>query len=246
MRAYKDMEEAVKENIRDLLVRGITTETKSYQDKKLTGKDRFVKELIGVSFRIDKPLLKRKEALQYIFKDEADKIEKYCIQEVKDRVSGKQLNPGNSYKIRADMWNKFLEGNNKFSYTYSERYWNHDQLNTVIKTLKGDKGTRQAVLMVWDQNIDMDSKKVGGGNRIPCSLGYQFLIRNDRLYCIYNMRSNDFLGHHVIDLWCTAELMKWMVEKLKPTYKDLRIGSLIYQAGSLHAFQWDIKKFVVF
>ena len=64
MRAYKDMEEAVKENIRDLLVRGITTETKSYQDKKLSGEDRFVKELIGVSFRIDKPLLKRKEALQ--------------------------------------------------------------------------------------------------------------------------------------------------------------------------------------
>lgn len=62
MRAYKDMEEAVKENIRDLLVRGITTETKSYQDKKLSGQDRFVKELIGVSFRIDKPLLKRKRS----------------------------------------------------------------------------------------------------------------------------------------------------------------------------------------
>jgi thymidylate synthase len=144
------------------------------------------------------------------------------------------------------MWNKFLEGGKTFSYTYSERYWEHNQLATVIDTLKGDPGTRQAVLMVWDSNKDMVASKIGGGNRIPCSIGYQFLIRNDRLYCIYQMRSNDFLGHHVIDLWCTAELMKWMVGKLHSTYPKLKVGSLIYQAGSLHAFNWDLKKWVIF
>ena len=52
MRIYKTIREALDETARDLKVRGITTECKSYQDKKLDGDYRFVKELIGVDFKI--------------------------------------------------------------------------------------------------------------------------------------------------------------------------------------------------
>ena len=123
MRIYKTIKEALDETLRDLKVRGITTECKSYQDKKLSGDERFVKELIGVDFKIDKPLLGRDEAVRFVFKDDADRILKYCKQEISDRCSGEPLNPGNSYKIRADLWNNFLEGTGKFSYQYAERLW---------------------------------------------------------------------------------------------------------------------------
>ena len=41
MRIYKTLLPAVQEVYRDLLVRGITVECNSYQDKKLEGEDRF-------------------------------------------------------------------------------------------------------------------------------------------------------------------------------------------------------------
>jgi len=241
------MYDAVNETARDLKVRGISVECDSYQDKKLEGEDRFVKELIGVDFKIDHPLQMRDEAVKFIFKDEAEaeKIIKYCHQEIADRTSGEPLNPGNSYKIRPDMWTKFLEGD-KFSYQYAERLWTNDQFRTVINCLKNDAGTRQAVLSIWNPDKDMDAHKLGGGNRIPCSLFYQFLIRNGRLHCIYCMRSNDFLGHHVIDLYCASGLMEYIVNELKDTYPDLKVGSLTYMGSSLHAFHWDLKNFILF
>ncbi len=246
MRIYKTIKDALDETARDLKVRSITTECNSYQDKKLNGRDRFVKELIGVDFKIDKPTLNREDAVRYMFPDEADKIIKYCEQEIKDRCSGEPLNPGNSYKIRADMWSKFLEGTGKFSYQYAERLWTKDQFRNVINCLKNDAGTRQAVLSIWNPSLDMDANKLGGGNRIPCSLNYQFLIRNDRLHCIYSMRSNDFFGHHVIDLYCASGLMEYIVSELKDVYPNLKVGSLSYICGSLHAFAWDINKWVLF
>lgn len=243
MRIFKTMYEAVAETGRDLKVRGISVECNSYQDKKLEGEDRFIKELVGVDFKIDKPLLERDKVLEYIFKDPVDRerIKQYCQQEIKDRCSGEPLNPGNSYKIRSDMWNKFLEGTGRFSYQYAERLWTNNQFKAVIDILKKDPGTRQAVLSIWNPDKDMVEDKLGGGNRIPCSLNYQFLIRNGRLHCIYSMRSNDFCGHHVIDLYCASGLMEYVVKELKSTYPDLKVGSLTYVCGSLHCFHWDLK-----
>ena len=63
------MYDAVNETARDLKDRGISVECESYQDKKLEGEDRFVKELIGVDFKIDHPLQMRDEAVKFIFKD---------------------------------------------------------------------------------------------------------------------------------------------------------------------------------
>ena len=246
MRIYKTIKDALNETFRDLKVRGISVECNSYQDKKLTGDNRFVKELSGVAFKIDKPLCERDEAIRYTFKDDADRIIKYCKQEIKDRCSGQPLNPGNSYKIRSDMWNKFLEGNNKFSYQYAERLWTNDQFKNVIECLRNDPGTRQAVLSVWNPTLDMQSNKLGGGNRIPCSLNYQFMIRNGRLHCIYSMRSNSAIEHCPIDLYCATGLMEYVVKKLKNTYPDLKVGSLTYVCGSLHAFHWNLSNWILF
>lgn len=246
MRIYKTIKDALGETFRDLQVRGCTVECKSYQDKKLEGEDRYVKELMGVAFKVDKPTLNLKECIEYVFGEDSDRIIQYCEQEIKDRCSGKPLNPGNSYKIRKDMWSKFLENNKKFSYQYAERLWTKNQFKNVIDCLKNDAGTRQAVLSVWNPDKDMKSEKLGGGNRIPCSLNYQFMIRNNRLHCIYSMRSNSAIEHCPIDLYCATGLMKYVVNELKSTYKDLKIGSLTYVCGSLHAFHWNLKNFILF
>ena len=70
MRNYKTIRESLDETARDLAVRGITVECNSYQDKKLEGDYRFVKELMGVDFRISKPMINWKEAIAYMFPSE--------------------------------------------------------------------------------------------------------------------------------------------------------------------------------
>lgn len=242
MRIFKNCEDMIKEMDRELLIQGITVPIKHYQNKRLSGNDQLTKELMGVSFIVSKPLEKRNKMIEFIFKDESNKIISYCHQEFKDRISKEPLNPGNSYKIRKDLWQKFMVNNEtKFDYTYSERIsW---QWESIINTLKEDKHTRQAVMQIFNTG---DIERTGGDTRIPCSVDYSFLIRNDRLYLIYHMRSNDYFAHFPIDIYLAAEAIKFLVKKLKRSYTELKTGSLIYFCNSLHAYQWDLKKQVIF
>ena len=242
MRIFRNCEEMIQEMDRELFQSGIKVDVNHYQNKKLEGEDRYTKEIISVNICISKPLVKRKEMLEFIFKDKAEVIEKYCIQEFRDRISKIPLNPGNSYKIRQDMWQKFLvDDNTKFDYSYSERLY--DKWQEIINCFKEDKHTRQAVMQVFNPK---DTFLHGGDTRIPCSLHYQFLIRNDQLHCIYCMRSNDYFGHFPIDIWLAAEAIQYLTIELQEAYPTLTTGKLYYQAGSLHAYNWDLKERLLF
>ena len=107
-RIFKDNLEMIQEMDRELKVSGITVPVKHYQNQELKGEDQKTKELIGVNFIISKPYLKKREMLDFMFKEEADKIEKYCEAELMDRVDRRGLNPGNSYKIRMDLWQALM------------------------------------------------------------------------------------------------------------------------------------------
>jgi len=58
--------------------------------------------------------------------------------------------------------------------------------------------------------------------------------------------TNISLGHFPIDIWLAAELNKWMTEQINEVYPEIKSGSLIYFCNSLHAYNWDLKKHVVF
>ena len=247
MRVFRDCEEMIREMDREILQSGISVPLKHYQNQVLSGEDSITKELMGVAFTISKPLEKRREMIKHIFGDDTDRIEKYCIQEFADRTCGEPLNPGNSYKIRLDLWQKMMskvEGE-KFDYTYPERFCRFDQIDNVISLLTEDKHSRQAMMHIW--HPDLDVGRGAGQTRVPCSIDYQFMIRNNRLYVIYHMRSSDILGHLPIDIWLTAELMKYVADKLKENgTSDLKYGSLLYFAGSLHAYAWNLRQRVIF
>lgn len=242
-RILRDCEQFARELNRELFQSGITVEVNHYQNKKLEGEDRKTKEIVGVNFCISKPLLKRKEMLEFFFKEDADRIEQYCIQEFKDRISPTPLNPGESYKVRQDLWQTLKSNTDDtvFDYTYSERLF--DKWTHIIDAFKDDKHTRQAVMQVFSHS---DTAKHDGFTRIPCSLSYQFLIRNDQMHCIYTMRSSAYFQHLGVDIWLAAESIKYLVEQLKPLYPDLETGKLYYQAGSLHAYNWDLSDKVLF
>ena len=236
----------VQEMDRELKVSGITVPVKHYQNKELVGENQNTKELIGVNFIISKPSLKKKEMLEFLFKEEADNIEKYCEQELLDRVNREGLNPGNSYKIRLDLWQSLMskKDGEKFDYTYSERINFHNQLDNAIASLKDDEHSRRAMVMIFKPE-DTD-ESMGFATRIPCSISYQFVIRNNKLMVIYYIRSNDYFKHFAIDIWLANAMQEYIVEQLKETYPRLKVGSLNYYCGSFHAYNEDLSNWVIY
>lgn len=245
-RIFKDCLEMVQEMDRELKVSGITVPVKHYQNKELTGENQNTKELIGVNFVISKPSLRKKDMLQFLFKDEADNIEKYCEQEFLDRINREGLNPGNSYKVRLDLWQSLMskKDGEKFDYTYSERINYCHQLDNAIAALKDDIHSRRAMIMIFKPEDTMESS--GFATRIPCSIDYQFLIRNNKLMVLYHIRSNDYFKHFAIDIWLANALQEYIVEQLKDTYPNLKVGSLNYYCGSFHAYNEDLSNWVIY
>lgn len=245
-RIFKDCLEMVQEMDRELKVSGITVPVKHYQNKELTGENQNTKELIGVNFVISKPSLGKKDMLKFLFKDEADNIEKYCEQEFLDRINREGLNPGNSYKIRLDLWQALMskKDGDKFDYTYSERINYCHQLDNAIAALKDDIHSRRAMIMIFRPEDTLDSS--GFSTRIPCSIDYQFLIRNNKLMVLYHIRSNDYFKHFAIDIWLANAMQEYIVEQLKDVYPNLKVGSLNYYCGSFHAYNEDLTNWVIY
>ena len=245
-RIFKDCLEMVKEMDRELKVSGITVPVKHYQNQELTGENQNTKELIGVNFVITKPWLQKREMLEFLFKDEAQRVEDYCKQEILDRIDRRGLNPGNSYKIRMDLWQKLMskKENDKFDYTYSERINYSRQLDNAIAALKDDEHSRRAMIMIFKPEDTMESS--GFQTRIPCSVSYQFLIRNNKLMVLYYIRSNDYFKHFAIDIWLTQAIQEYIWTQLQDTYPGLKIGPLNYYAGSFHAYHEDLSNWVIF
>ena len=236
MRIFVDGLEAAKEIERDLFEMGIENHPQTMQDKEVKDDDDFhTKELVGYSYCITNP-----RRVHEIIEFYPDFNRKYMLMEITDRLDSKShpLNPGNSHSERPDTWNEFLH-DGKFSYTYNERYWEDDQLGKVIHELVQRPESRQTLLTMYDMHHDQ--KNWGGGGRVPCSVYYQFILRDGKLDVIYNMRSCDFYEHFPYDVLLTHLLQGYVAGEV-----GVPSGKLIHFMGSLHAYKKDWGKRQIF
>jgi hypothetical protein len=172
-----------------------------------------------------------------------------------ERVSGSPINPGITWREWpfANSAEHFLE-EGVFSHTYAERYWpkhagegledlknvgiryTYGDLGDVIKLLAEDPFTRQAYLPIWFP----EDTGVVHGKRVPCTLGYHFLMRRNKLDVFYPIRSCDWYRHGRDDIYLTVRLVLWMLQQLRRANKDIwdlvRPGTFSMWIGSLHVF----------
>lgn len=160
-------------------------------------------------------------------------------------------------------------GKLQFDHTYPERFWpkmanvgerrpngrqvyvphngirfEYGDLNDVVLLLARNPLTRQAYLPVW---FPEDTGAVDN-QRVPCTLGYHFLIRNGELSCRYYIRSCDAYRHLNNDVYLACRLMQWVCNE----YNKLRMaerkdtivqpGQMTMYVSSLHLFVGDVRK----
>jgi|ETNvirnome_6_100_1030635.scaffolds.fasta_scaffold08847_5 thymidylate synthase len=162
-----------------------------------------------------------------------------------ERVAGHPRNPGKEYK----NWPYYDHSKDnkrfrlqKFSHTYMERYWpprglagvryTAGDLNHLIERLDNDLLTRQAYFAVWHPEDQVDRKK-----RVPCSLGYHFMVRNGKMDLTYHIRSCDVRRHFKNDIYLTIRLAQWVAKRIK---EKVNLGNLYMWIGSLHC--WEAEK----
>ena len=124
---------------------------------------------------------------------------------------------------------------------------NGSQYDNCLEVLKKDKTTRNAIIMYNRPEIYKDYKRDGMHDMI-CTFMSHFFIRNNRLYMIHNMRSNDVrYGFICSDLAWNCFVYQNMYEDLKSAYPDLEVGTIIWTSDSMHLYSRhfdDLKNYV--
>lgn len=225
MRIFSTPYELMSESMRDIWEMGIVVKPKSMQNKVVEGNDDYLtKEILMYQYCLTS--LDPEEPL-YI----TDKRSKEWVEaEFEERVREFPMNPGDAWKIRQDVWEEFLV-RGQFEYTYNERLNYRNNLDTIINELKRNNDSRQAWLPVFSPD---DLQGIGGGFRLPCTLGYQFVIREGLLHIIYNQRSADIFTHFGNDVALAWRLKNYVAEKV-----GVQSGYLYHNITSFHAYQKD-------
>ena len=222
-RIFENLKEAVNEVERDIHEMGITAHPHTMQNKNVENDDNYTtKEIRNYSFAILDLSKKDKEL-------DAINLE-WCQEEFRERVMDENefCNPGEAWNLRADVWTEFLDKNGQFEYTYNQRINQDGQLNRVIEELKVNPDSRQCIIMIHNPRDKVFMKK----KRIPCSLSYQFMVRDGKLDIIYNMRSSDFNTHFRNDIWLADELRRYVGKAI-----DVPSGLLYLNIASLHVYK---------
>lgn len=243
MRLYMNASEMYEEVKRDLAEMGIEVHPKTMQDKCVEGNpDYYTKELQNYSYTLLNPVPTDISNAMPVNKEWADAEFLERIMDGYDRRHEygtgvhpwTPVNPGKAYKIREDVWNEYLGPNGKFAYSYNERIWQNDQITKLIKRLSDDHDSRQIWLSIWDPNRDPNN--LGGVSRVPCSLGYDFQIREGKLNMHYVMRSCDFVTHFSNDVYLAVRLLYWVASQI-----GVEVGTFTHTMFSLHVYNKDIK-----
>ncbi len=239
MRIFSNAPEMIREVERDLYEMGTRYQSRTVQDQRVQDDPDFQTiELTGYAYMLtDFNPDSLRDTLDYtgsINKEwvTAERIER--LAGIKSMAA--PLNPGKAWEENEEFWMQYIR-NGVFSYSYAERW--QAQLPYIIRELKMNPNTRQAVMTMYDRHEDM--LNWGGQDRVPCSISYQFLLREDKLVLIYNQRSCDFVKFFASDVYLTVKLLQHVAFTI-----GKEPGQFIHFLGSLHAFAGDLKDKEIF
>lgn len=188
-----------------------------------------------------------------------------------ERVCGVAINPGIEWANwpGADSAATFLTHTGQFNHSYMERYWprlgisyvatdtvdkfmrqnlgpdmeglRHDygDLMSLVRDLAANPMTRQAYLPIFFPEDTGDAHN----GRKPCTLGYHFMMRDNKLHIVYYIRSCDYIRHFRDDIYLTMRLLLWVLDecrKINPgVWCKVVPGDFIMHISSLHMFRND-------
>ena len=189
-----------------------------------------IREIIGVHERIDNPYTD--SMLNINHKQFAEAVKRGAFN-IKDYpIKGEALF---DYVTSLDDEHQiYLDDDDGFIYTYSERLQNYqgrNQLIDIVNRLKQDKGSNRAVAVTFNPFLDNER------DDIPCLQLIQALVRNDKLILSVYFRSNDLYGAFPSNMMFLTYLGMKIANEL-----DVKFDYIDYHCSSLHIYETDYKQ----
>lgn len=248
-------EEAVGGMSRALETNGVEYITESISGQKTRKKCR---EIVGYSCQIS-GWGDREQVRERL----GEKNYRFLQMEFKEWLDRNTKNPGRAWREDPETWAPFLTDDGQFNYTYKERFFSHpksgsfrgSQVDEVVDLLARHPDTRQAFISIWQPKDLLTANNIslkGAATRVPCTIGYQFLIRpvpnsetEDRLELVYSMRSLNATWNLWNDLYLVTRLFEYVQDGVSHRRADrgwergpLANGGVVHlHAGSLHSFE---------
>jgi len=103
-----------------------------------------------------------------------------------------------------------------------------DQLDYAVQRLRRDPNTRQLVITMWKaEDLITENKR-----DLPCTVCWQFLVRENNLHMVTYMRSNDVWLGVPYDIYTFSCIQSMVADSL-----GLGYGTYTHVAGSLHMYE---------
>jgi len=110
-----------------------------------------------------------------------------------------------------------------------------DQYFFVLEELERDPDSRRAVIYIGDQG-DLESTLHFGETDQPCTLTWQFFLRNGALEMLVNMRSWDIVWGLTYDIPSFTSVQRSLAWAL-----GVEVGQYTHVAGSAHVYERHFK-----
>ena len=137
-----------------------------------------------------------------------------------------------SIETHATMWKKLRQPDGGYNSNYGQYIFGQKQFDWVIECLVNDPSSRQACMQLL--NV---THMYAGNTDVVCTMGIQFLIRNERLDMFVRMRSNDAIYGMTNDVFCFSQLHQMVKAGLLLSGLDVQLGKYHHSVGSLHVYE---------
>lgn len=185
-------------------------------------------EIQGASFEADEPLIFGQLNYDY-------------IQRELDWYKSKSLNVNDIPGGPPEIWKKVSSENGEINSNYGWCVWsdehnnpdnhNYGQYWKVIKELQNNRDSRRAVMIYTRPSMHEEYNRDGMSDFI-CTNTVQYLVRDDILIAIVQMRSNDVVFGYRNDFAWQNHVCSLISAGLRlPNHK------IIWQVGSLHVYE---------
>jgi len=144
-----------------------------------------------------------------------------------------------NYVDDIDIWQKVCDKDGKINSNYGYLIYNKgngNQYENCFNHLKNNKYSRQAIMIYNRPSMHKDYNK-NGMNDFTCTMYNSFLIRNNKLISIFNMRSNDAIYGFFSDFPWACKVYEKLYNDLLNIYPELKKDSIIWSSISFHVYE---------
>ena len=157
---------------------------------------------------------------------------KYLIGELIWYLSGERSVERISHYSK--FWNDLRDKKGEVNSNYGEKIFlkrinGKSQYQYVIDELKRDWTSRRAIMMM--NLIDEDYNQMHETKDFPCTIFFQFLIRNHKLHMFTTMRSNDFIFG-----FCNDVIFFTILQEIIAVELNIELGKYYHNAISEHLY----------